>query len=136
MGVKPETLNRVIRITIEGMRMKPKQLQDHLYNLEERLLHPDHEVDRNALVPLLADDFKEFCSSGRIFNRQQTIDDLLNSAPRPATIHHFYVESLAEEVALATYRVTTSVAVSHRSSLWIFRDNRWQLHFHQGTIAD
>ena len=31
---------------------------------------------------------------------------------------------------------TTALAVSHRSSLWVFRDNRWQLHFHQGTIAD
>ena len=112
------------------------QLQDHLYTLEERLFHPDREVDRTALVPLLADDFKEFCSSGRVFNRQQTIDVLLNSAARPATIHHFYVEQLAENVALATYRATTTLAVSYRSSLWVFRDNRWQLHFHQGTIAD
>jgi hypothetical protein len=116
--------------------MKTTQLQDHLYTLEERLFHPDREVDRTALVPLLADDFKEFCSSGRVFNRQQTIDVLLNSAARPATIHHFYVEQLAENVALATYRATTTLAVSYRSSLWVFRDNRWQLHFHQGTIAD
>jgi hypothetical protein len=116
--------------------MKPTELQDHLYTLEERLFHPDREADRTALLSLLADDFKEFCSSGRVFNRQQTIDVLLSSAPRPATIHHFYVEQLAENVALATYRATTTVAVSHRSSLWVFRDNRWQLHFHQGTIAD
>jgi hypothetical protein len=116
--------------------MKTAELQDHLYTLEERLFHPDREPDRTALISLLADDFKEFCSSGRVFNRQQTIDVLLSSAPRPATIHHFYVEQLAENVALATYRATTTLAVSHRSSLWIFRDNRWQLHFHQGTIAD
>jgi len=116
--------------------MKTTELQDHLYTLEERLFHPDREPDRTALISLLADDFKEFCSSGRVFNRQQTIDVLLSSAPRPATIHHFYVEQLAENVALATYRATTTLAVSHRSSLWIFRDNRWQLHFHQGTIAD
>jgi hypothetical protein len=116
--------------------MKTTELQDHLYTLEERLFHPDREPDRTALISLLADDFKEFCSSGRVFNRQQTIDVLLSSAPRPATIHHFYVEQLAENVALATYRATTTLAVSHRSSLWVFRDNRWQLHFHQGTIAD
>lgn len=115
--------------------MKATQLQDHLYTLEERLLHPDREADRAALIPLLAEDFKEFCSSGRIFNRQQTIDVLLASDPRPATIHHFYVTHLAENVALATYRATTAAAVSHRSSLWVFRDNRWQLFFHQGTIA-
>jgi hypothetical protein len=115
--------------------MKNPKLQDHLYSLEERLFHPDREADRSNLVPLFAEDYKEFCSSGRVFNRQQTIDVLLTSDPRPATIHHFYVEQLAENAALATYRATTPVAISYRSSLWIFRDNRWQLLFHQGTIA-
>jgi hypothetical protein len=66
--------------------MKTAELQDHLYTLEERLFHPDREPDRTALISLLADDFKEFCSSGRVFNRQQTIDVLLSSAPRPFTI--------------------------------------------------
>jgi hypothetical protein len=115
--------------------MTDPELQDHLYSLEERLLHPDRERDRAALIPLLADEYKEFCISGRIFNRQQVIDGLLKSEPRPATIHHFYVKRLAENAALATYRATTAVVVAHRSSLWIFRDNRWQLFFHQGTIA-
>jgi hypothetical protein len=115
--------------------MKNIQLQDHLYALEERLLHPDRESNRNDLVPLLAEDFKEFCSSGRVSNRQQTIDVLLKSEPRPATLHHYNVEQLAENAALATYRATTPVAVSYRSSLWVYRDNRWQLLFHQGTVA-
>jgi hypothetical protein len=116
--------------------MKNPALQDHLYTLEERLLHPDREADRTALIPLFAEDFKEFCTSGRIFNRQQVIDALLKSEPRPATIYNYYVDPLAENVAFATYRATTPIAVSHRSSLWIFRDNRWQLLFHQGTPAN
>ena|SRR5580698_1908240 len=116
--------------------MKATELQDHLYSLEERLLHPDREPDRTALIPMLSEDFKEFCSSGRIFNRQQTIDVMMSSAPRAATIHHFYVTQLAENVALATYRSTTALAATHRSSLWVFRDNHWQLLFHQGTVAN
>lgn len=116
--------------------MSNPQLQDHLYSLEERLLHPDRERNRTALIPLFADEFKEFCISGRIFNRQQVIDALLKSEPRPATISNYYVAILAENVALATYRATTSLVVSHRSSLWILRDNRWQLFFHQGTRGD
>lgn len=118
------------------MKSKTAKLQDQLYTLEERLLHPDREADRAALIPLFAEEYKEFCTSGRIFNRQQTIDVLLTSAPRPATILHFYITQLAENVVLATYRATTSVASSHRSSLWIFREERWQLFFHQGTIAN
>lgn len=115
--------------------MKAAQLQDYLYTFEEKLLHPDHEPNRSTLIPLLADDFQEFCSSGRIMNREQAVDALLNGTPRAATISYFYVTLLAPEVALATYHATTAAHVSHRSSLWVFRDNRWQLFFHQGTIA-
>ncbi len=115
--------------------MKNRQLQDHLYNLEERLLHPDREPDRKLLIPLFADEYKEFCTTGRIYNRQQTIDILLTSQPRSATILHFYLNQLSDTAALATYRAHTQAGSSHRSSLWIFRDNRWQLFFHQGTIA-
>jgi hypothetical protein len=115
--------------------MKAAQLQEHLYKLEERLFHPSREADRAALIPLIADDFQEYCSSGRIYSRQQTIDDLLTSSPRNATISHFYVTRLAPDVALATYHATTALHVSHRSSLWVCRDDRWQLLFHQGTVA-
>jgi hypothetical protein len=115
--------------------MSDPHLQDHLCSLEERLLHPDRETDRSALIPLLAEEFREFGASGRIFNREQIIHQLLTSEPRAATVHHFCVVSLADNIALATYRVTTAIRVSHRSSLWSFRDNRWQILFHQGTIA-
>jgi hypothetical protein len=116
--------------------MKNPELQDHLYSLEERLLHPDRERDRTALISLLCEEFREFGASGRVFNREQIIQVLLTSEPRTATVHHFCVTSLADNIALATYRVTTAIRVSHRSSLWMFRDNRWQLFFHQGTVAD
>ncbi len=116
--------------------MTDPELQEHLYTLEQRLLHPDRESDRRALIPLFAQEFREFCISGKVFNRQQTIDAVLSSEPRSASIHYFYVERLAENVALATYSSTTVLVVSHRSSLWIFRDDRWQIYFHQGTVAD
>jgi hypothetical protein len=115
--------------------MTNPQIQDHLYSLEERLLHPDRERDRTLLIPLFAEEFKEFCISGRIFNRQQVIDALLKSEPRTATITNYYVDPLAENVALATYSAKTALVLSHRSSLWVLRDERWQLLFHQGTIA-
>ena len=115
--------------------MNAQELQDHLYTLEERLLHPGREQARSALIPLLAEDFKEFCSSGRIFNRDQVIETLLTSSPGTHTIGFFYVVQLAPDVALATYHSTTALTTTNRSSLWIFRDNRWQLLFHQGTPA-
>ncbi len=115
--------------------MNDPELQQHLYTLEERLLNPDRESDRSALANLLAFDYQEFCSSGRIFSRDQTVHALFTSAPHPAIIAFFYVSRLAPEVAHATYHSVTEHATTHRSSLWIFRDQRWQLFFHQGTIA-
>lgn len=115
--------------------MQAAELQDHLYTLEERLFHPDREANRSDLIALLADDFQEFCSSGRIMNRQQAIDALLNSTPRAATLSYFYVTLLAPNVALATYHANTLLHVSHRSSIWVERNGNWQLLFHQGTIA-
>jgi hypothetical protein len=115
--------------------MTVSELQKHLYALEEKLLHPDRTSDRTSLIPLLASDFEEFCPTGRVSNRQQTVDDMLASHPRTATIHHYFVTPLCDTAALATYRLTTANTVTHRSSLWVFRDNRWQLFFHQGTEA-
>ena len=115
--------------------MKAAELQTHLYDLEEQLLHPDRQQDRSALYSLLAEDFKEFCSSGRIFNRSQTIEAMQNSPPRAATISHFNITPLAEGAVLATYHATTLTSISHRSSIWVLRDKRWQLLFHQGTVA-
>jgi hypothetical protein len=115
--------------------MTAAQLQEHLYALEERLLHPDRESDRNELAGLLAPDFREFCTSGRIFNIQQLTNALLTTHARPATMSHFYVTPLGEDSALATYHITTNNSTSHHSSIWVHRSGRWQMLFHQGTIA-
>ena|SRR6516162_2412614 len=122
-------------MNVQSLTMTAAQLQEHLHSLEERLLHPDREKDRKQLTSLLAPDFKEFCTSGKIFNLNQLTDSLLTSAPRNATMSHFYVTALGESAALATYHVTTSTSTSHHSSLWVKRNNHWQMLFHQGTIA-
>ncbi|WP_035347467.1 DUF4440 domain-containing protein [Edaphobacter aggregans] len=115
--------------------MTAPQLQEHLHALEERLLHPDREKDRKDLSSLLASDFREFCTSGRIFDLHQLTNALSASKPRPATMSHFYVTPLGENSALATYHITTNNSTSHHSSIWVHRDGRWQMLFHQGTIA-
>lgn len=113
--------------------MTVPELQKHLYSLEEKLLHPDRTGDRTTLPPLLAEDFQEFCMTGRVMNRQHTIDSIMASHPRAATIHHYFVTQLCDTAALATYRLTTANSVSYRASLWVLRDGQWQLLFHQGT---
>ena len=115
--------------------MTAEELQAHLFALEERLVHPDREVDRSNLIPLLADDFKEFGCSGRVYNRSQILEILTTTHARSATISHFCIEPLAESAVLATYHLTTPTSVTLRSSIWIYRGQHWQMLFHQGTAA-
>jgi hypothetical protein len=115
--------------------MTQAQLQEHLHALEERLLHPDRETDRNDLTALLTPEFKEFCTSGRIYNVSQLANVLLTTNPRAAAMSHFYVNALGEDAALTTYHITTPNSTSHHSSIWVKRGEQWQMLFHQGTIA-
>jgi hypothetical protein len=112
---------------------------NHLRTLEERLLNPAFRKDAAAVSALLADDFREFGSSGRIFNKQQIIVELAAEPPgRTISLEDFACQQIAPEAALITYRTTNPATdpprTALRSSLWILRDNGWQILFHQGTL--
>jgi hypothetical protein len=119
------------------MAASPPELAAHLFHLEQQLLQPSVRRDPVTLTSLLAEDFREFGSSGRIYNRQQIIDALAAESPRTITLSDPLCQQLAEDIALLTYRSTRTIPPppTHalRSSLWINRDNRWQMLFHQGT---
>lgn len=120
------------------MANSSQDLAAHLLRLEQQLLEPSTRRDAAALTSLLAEDFREFGSSGRIYTRQQIIDALAAESPRSITLSDTCCQQLAEDIALLTYRSTRTVApkaASHalRNSLWIYRDHRWQMLFHQGT---
>jgi hypothetical protein len=116
------------------------ELIDTLRELEETLLRPSVRKDSHELDFLLADDFVEIGSSGRVFNKSQIIAELQIEAVLPAIrVSEFAVEMLTTEIALVTYRTTAHDAdgreslQSRRSSIWTYRDGRWRIRFHQGT---
>ena len=120
------------------MADSPQELAAHLFHLEQQLLEPSTRRDPTALTSLLAEDFREFGSSGRIYTRQQIIDALSAASPHTILLNDPLCQQLAEDIALLTYRSTRTIALkaaTHalRSSLWVYRDNRWQMIFHQGT---
>ncbi|TDI44113.1 MAG: DUF4440 domain-containing protein [Acidobacteria bacterium] len=90
-----------------------------------------------------ADDFLEHGSSGRTFDKQETIRSLQSEVPGPTDwmIRNFAVRELARDVALVTYCISVHVGdsgatkLSLRSSVWVHRGGRWQLTFHQGTLV-
>jgi hypothetical protein len=107
--------------------------------LEERLLQSDFRRNRNAVSELLADDFREFGSSGRVWNKQEILDLLETEPAFQATLQDFHAIELASSgVCLVTYTASVQRAgapgtLTLRSSIWIMREGRWQIIFHQGT---
>jgi len=110
------------------------ELEQHLQQLEESLLQPEVRHNPVAVSALLADDFVEFGSSGRTFTKQQIIEALQTESPVRISTADFRLSRLGADVALLTYRsIGQERPGSLRSSLWVRRNGRWQMLFHQGT---
>jgi hypothetical protein len=115
------------------------QLEQYLRLQEERLLEPATRTSHEFVDALLAPEFFEFSSSGRVFDKRQTLESLRDETPRRRCISDFGIVKLSPGVVLATYRAIrngeTGERTIHslRSSIWKLNDGRWQLVFHQGT---
>jgi glyoxylase I family protein len=107
-------------------------LGDRLLGYELALARRDAAGIDGDLIDLLADDFLEFGRSGRVWTRD-TIAPLLGSSPdanaAALELEAFEVVPLGQGVALVTYRALGA----NRSSIWVGRDGRWRMRFHQGT---
>jgi hypothetical protein len=116
-----------------------KSIRQRLYRLEERLLQPDVRHSPSELEKLLADDFVQFGSCGRVFNKQSIIEELGKESNVKISISDLKTISLAPDTALVTYRAifayedVKSPKYSLRSSIWKLTGDSWQMIFHQGT---
>ncbi len=119
--------------------MKADYLEESLFReLEEHLLQPDFRKSAKDIMDLLADEFIEFGSSGRVFNKQQIIESLQNQPIQPLAqrlITEFKTLVLATGVVLVTYRIVEQPVHSLRSSIWKLNNDRWKIIFHQGTLV-
>lgn len=115
--------------------MEQTLLTNHLFELEERLLQPGIRKSIEELDNLLADEFVEFGSSGRIFNKGIIMNRLPNETIIQMTLMDFEAKLLAPDVALTTFKVLkhTNMQYSLRSSIWKLKEEKWQMIFHQGT---
>lgn len=119
--------------------LSPDEIAAHLRACEETLLDPAARKDRAKVAALLADDFCEFGSSGRIWTRDEILDLLATEDYAPPTIEDFASCVLADGVVLVTYRAVRASAggegatITLRTSIWMFRNSAWRVRFHQGT---
>jgi hypothetical protein len=115
------------------------ELAEHLRTLELALLDPAVRRDRANAAGLLAEDFFEYGSSGRVWLRAETLELLATEDYTPLEMEDFRCDRIAADVALVTYRsvrrdiASGETAVALRSSLWVREASGWRVRFHQGT---
>ena len=127
------------RQTAEGVTI-PADVADTIRELEECLLDSEVRADPQRIETLLADEFTEFGSSGRVYDKADAVKQLPAESGLTFSLSDFAVNQLSPQLVLATYRVAIreqgSVRHTLRSSLWVHRSDRWQLLFHQGTPSN
>ncbi|AZH29923.1 DUF4440 domain-containing protein [Paenibacillus sp. M-152] len=111
-----------------------KELEDIILNLEKQLMH----ARREDFERLLADDYIEYGSSGRKYDKSMQITFLKGKFPLdyiPFVITDFNIKVLSSDFVHATY-CTESIDTGNkslRSSIWKLNEGQWQMIFHQGT---
>jgi hypothetical protein len=98
------------------------------------MLDPEARRDPARMRELLHDEFVEFGSTGRVYNKRAVLDMLKGEKRSEVVIREFAVRQLASDTALVTYRsVGESGQEARRSSVWLRTDGTWKMAFHQGT---
>src|SRR5213078_2139597 len=92
-------------------------LFEQLLELETKLLDPTLRRKPEMLAHLLADDFVEFGSSGRVYDKKQVLYQLSRQLPAQLTIEEFRVVELAPDAALVTYRAESGDRKGEKYSL-------------------
>ncbi len=116
-------------------------LLDELHRYEIALARRDPTGLEGGLMGLIDGVFLEFGASGSRWDARSVADLLAGPADWQTELDGFALDRLAEDVALVTYVTTTTWADgtgsrAHRSSIWVRRDDRWRMRFHQGTTTD
>lgn len=118
------------------LRQLASPAEREIANLELSFLDPQvRRSDRPE--QLLAADFQEFGISGRMLGKAEVLDLLKTEPDAPLSVDDMQVRMLAMNIALVTYRAhhhnRQPTGASLRSSVWVHKEGRWQMLFHQGT---
>lgn len=108
-------------------------LADRFLALETALANRDASAVPDGLEVLIDDDFLEFGASGRRWTAAETRQMLRGGPPSEhVAIDDLEAREIGPGIVLVTYRSGPG-RPAIRSSLWVERDARWSLVFHQGT---
>jgi hypothetical protein len=114
---------------------------EEVRGLELGLLTEAVRKDPARLALLLTDEFCEFGCSGRTYSKAEVIAELLAEHERRIAMKDFATQMIDSSTMLVRYRSVREgedgvTVEALRSSIWVMREGRWQILFHQGTRVD
>jgi hypothetical protein len=119
--------------TAYSTHMTPEQTEMFRV-LEESLHRKEIRNSRARVSELIADDFVEFGKSGAVYHKEEILNALEDEQiDLEIEVSEFVARELSSDVVLVTYKSTAEGLTANRSSIWVKRDCRWQMTFHQGT---
>jgi hypothetical protein len=119
-----------------------KDLKDLLITNEKAIVDAQKRRDVTAVDALLAEDFREIGSSGRMFCKSDVLDGIKESQIVDCSFEEFRFLRVDSTCVIVTY-VTTATRIlqgleqsrrAYRSSTWVERNGAWRIIFHQGTV--
>jgi hypothetical protein len=130
-------------IPYRGGDMEKSLLEKQIFDLECLLLQPFVRRSAEKIAELLAEDFFEFCSSGKVYRyKKGDVFDDVNTPAADREITDFTVRELSCDTVLATYKIIQNhktpnqKTYSLRSSVWKCFNGQWKIIFHQGTLTE
>ncbi|CPN52799.1 DUF4440 domain-containing protein [Mammaliicoccus stepanovicii] len=110
-------------------------MKKQFYELECFHLEANNRTDKQRVLDILDDDFKEIGKSGRVITKQDIKESTLHTFD--FDILDFEASKIQKGVVLITYQLINKSddIVTNRSSLWVRRSASWKMRFHQGTIV-
>lgn len=109
-------------------------IRRELLTLEEKLLTGEIRTSVKELTTLLAEEFFEIGSSGKVWRLKDGID---TNGIGVVKMHlsDFDIYPLSENIVLTTYKIFNEEKEQHslRSSIWKYENSKWRMVFHQGT---
>lgn len=118
-----------------------RDLEKLIIRLEISLFEAEVRTSYQALDRLLANDFCEITSTGRMYGKAEALSRIPGEQPPLIKAGFFKTNILSESCVLLTYRSIMkknmgSPVYFMRSSVWQLGREQWQLLFNQGTVCE
>jgi hypothetical protein len=123
----------------------PEEIVAELRSREPVFHNEPREGGREHLEAMTVPDFFEIGASGRVYSREHVLERVLARHERDEPIvengiEGFSVLQIGPHAYLATYTLQLpdghATRTTRRATVWTDRAGRWQVIYHQGTLAD